>query len=106
MCGVFFGLALLFSPLHGLVARVRRLRRQRVQFASEALIVHLLNHERTSNQATESEVSHLSSELRWTPQFARQVMGWAMRNGLVERTNGHLALTNQGRTTAQQLARA
>ena len=105
MCGVFFGLALLFSPLHGLVARLRRLRRQRVQFASEALIVHLLNHERTPNQATESAVSHLNVELRWTPQFAQQVIGWATRHGLIERTNGHLVLTAQGRDNAQQLAR-
>lgn len=69
------------------------------------LIVHLLNHERTANQAPESGVSHFSGELRWTPQFAQQVMGWAMCNDLVERTNGHLALTARGRNTEQQLAR-
>jgi manganese/zinc/iron transport system permease protein len=103
MTGVFFLLAFLFSPSHGLVAKAARLRRQRVQFATENLIVHLFNHQREANEEHEAEVSHLSSELRWSPAFAQVVTFSAIQAGLVRRENGHLALTDQGMEQAQKL---
>ena len=103
MTGVFFALALLFSPSHGLVARARRLRRQQVQLAVESLIVHLFHHEETPAQATESAISHLGDELRWPPEFAQLAVRRASDDGLVERQNGHLLLTTRGRREAQAL---
>jgi manganese/zinc/iron transport system permease protein len=100
MTGLFFGLALLFSPLHGLVARAWRLRRLRVRLATESLVIHLLNHR---GDATESAVAHLSDELRWSPAFAQLTLRRAARDGLVARTNGHLALTPRGRDVARAL---
>ena len=106
MTGVCFGLAFLFSPLHGLVAKVRRLQRQRVEFAVETLLVHLLNHEQTADQQTESAIGHLSSELRWKADFARRVTNAGMRAGLLQQAGGQLALTPQGRATAMAQAAA
>jgi manganese/zinc/iron transport system permease protein len=100
MTGVFFAAALLFSPLHGLVARARRLRQQQIRLAAESLVIHLANHE---GDAAESAVDHLGDELRWRPEFAQATMRAAMRDGLVERENGHLALTDRGRSFAQSL---
>lgn len=103
MTGVLFGLALLFSPSQGLVARARRLEQQRTQFAVQTLLVHLLNHEATSAAADECSVDHLSGELRWTQPFAQKVMAWARRQGLVEEIDAHLMLTNEGRRRGQEL---
>jgi manganese/zinc/iron transport system permease protein len=100
MTGVFFGLALLFSPLHGLVARSRRLREQQVRLAAESLVIHLANHE---GDEAESAVAHLSEELRWAPDFAQLAVRTAQRDGLVEREDGHLALTTRGRSVARVL---
>lgn len=102
MTGVFFLLALAFSPSHGLVARAARLRRQRLQVALENLVVHLANHEHQAYEEHEAEVAHLSGELRWSPRFARRIIGLARRAYLVHQTNGHLALTEAGRELAQQ----
>lgn len=104
MTGAFFLLALLFSPLHGLVARARRLRRQRMQVAMENLIVHLFHHEREALEEHEAEMAHLSSELRWPPDFARRIVGTARRAQLVQQSDGHLSLTDQGRRLARQLS--
>lgn len=103
LAGVLFGLVLLFSPSHGLVAKARRRRRQRAQFASEMLVVHLFNHEDSAQQEAESAVSHLERELRWKPDFARNTINRAAHEGWIERTNGHLELTSQGRNVAQQV---
>ncbi|MCS6847236.1 MAG: metal ABC transporter permease [Anaerolineae bacterium] len=102
MTGAFFLLALLFSPSHGLVAKARRLQRQRMRVAMENLVVHLFNHEHQAYEEHEAEVAHLSSELRWQPGFARQVIGMAKRAQLVQQANGHLMLTGTGRELAQR----
>ncbi len=102
MTGVCFLLALLFSPSHGLVAKARRLDRQRKKLGLETLLVHLLNHEGDLAEAHEAEMAHLSSELRWTPEFAQSIVGAAKRSDLVHQNNGCLQLTLQGRAMAQQ----
>ncbi len=104
MTGVFFGLALLFSPSQGIVAKVRRLAEQRVQFAAEMLIVHLFNHENTPEAAAESSVDHLHNDLRWSPDLAQRAIRRASTQGLVKREADHLSLTPQGRNIARSLA--
>ncbi len=99
MTGVFFGAALLFSPLHGLVAGSRRLREQRFHIAAESLVIHLANH---PGDETETAVAHLIEELRWQPVFALGVTRRAVRQGFVTRTDGHLALTDRGRQWAEE----
>ncbi|MDW8328149.1 MAG: hypothetical protein RMK99_16420 [Anaerolineales bacterium] len=101
IAGLFFGLALVFSPTHGALARALRLRRQRAQFAGETLVMHLATHEHTAEAHAESAVAHLSEELRWTPAFAQQTVERAVRSGLVTHTDGHLTLTEAGRDLAQ-----
>ena len=103
VAGGLFGLAWLFSPLHGLIARGRRLAQQRAHFNAETLIVHLHTHEATLSEAAESAVAHLNDELRWNPQTAQRAIGWATQRGWVQRTNGRLALTGQGRQLAERL---
>lgn len=103
MTALFFAAALLFSPAHGLLARARRARRNRSRFAAEVLVVHLLTHEGSAAQAAESLVSHLSDELRWTAETARQTVARARASGLVAQANGHLQLTDAGRQTAREV---
>jgi manganese/zinc/iron transport system permease protein len=102
MAGIVFGLAFVFAPERGLVARLRRQSRQRLDFAQIMLTAHLLNHENTPQAAIESRVDHLSEHLRWEPAFAQQVVRRAEQRGLVERHNGYMSLTAQGRVVAQE----
>ena len=39
--------------------------------------------------------------MRWEPNFATTVVGQAVHEGLVQRSNGDLALTEAGRARAQ-----
>ena len=95
-------ISLLFAPERGIVARARRQRRQKWQFAAEALSVHLLNHEGEPDEAEENTVEHMSAHMRWDDRFARRAVRWAVTHDLVTRMNGHLELTAYGRETARR----
>lgn len=101
VAGLIFAAALLFAPEHGLIAKRARRSRNRKQFATEMLVVHLSNHEGTPEQRTESTLAHLQQELRWTAEFATQVVRRATQARLIELQNGYLELTEHGRTLAQ-----
>ena len=101
--GALFGLALLFSPRQGLVARAWQARRNRATFASEMLVVHLLNHETAPDHEEEASVDHLSQGLRWAPARTELAISSAVRRGWIERVNSHLELTDPGRQVAQRV---
>ena len=101
MLGVLFLGVFLLAPSRGLLAQARRRGRQRWEFAQTALAIHLLNHENTPQMAAECRVDHLHYHLRWEPAFATTVVGQAERAGLIQRSNGDLRLTADGRERAQ-----
>lgn len=101
VAGILFLLTMIFSPSQGMVARIIQLRQQRLYFATENLVIHLRTHENTSVAESESQIEHLSSELRWKPEFAQRVIQNAIQKDYILRTNGHLALTDTGREFAE-----
>lgn len=96
-------LSLLLAPERGILARARRESRQRWQFAAEALAVHLLNHEGGPDEAEESALAHMGAHMRWSDDFARRAVRWAVTNGLVTRVSGRLKLTPYGREVARRV---
>ena len=100
--GLVFFAAFLFAPGRGVAAVLRRRRQQRWTFAQKMLAIHLLHHEGSPEAAQESRVAHLQEHLQWAPDFAARVVRLARENALVERTNGHLVLTEAGRRLAQE----
>ncbi len=101
--GVVFLLIFLLAPQRGVVAVMRRRARQRWTFAQAALAIHLFNHEETSVESDENRLDHLTEHLHWDPAFAHQVVQSAQRQNLIERNNGHLILTHEGRALAQTM---
>jgi manganese/zinc/iron transport system permease protein len=99
--GVMFGLAALFSPSHGILARTFRRRRLRERFAVELLLLHL-NHHRTGSERPD----HLARELNWSDDWLGRVIGSAITSGFVYDDAGRIALTEAGRTAAASHAMA
>jgi manganese/zinc/iron transport system permease protein len=96
-------ISLLLAPERGLVAQARQRSRQRIQFAAEALVVHLLNHEGDSDEAHESGLEHMIVHMHWDQDFAGRVTRWAVTRDLVRRINGRLRLTGYGREVARRV---
>ncbi|GAB4365027.1 MAG: metal ABC transporter permease [Calditrichia bacterium] len=101
MVGFLFGAVFLFAPRRGLVALARRRFKQRVLFAMETLLVHLLNHEGLPEQEQECRVEHLPRHLNWSDSFVRRVLRQGEKERLMIRRNNHLRLTEEGRQKAQ-----
>jgi manganese/zinc/iron transport system permease protein len=100
MMGITFALALLFAPQRGLVARSLRQRRQRWEFAQTMLVVHLFNHSGLAEESAEYNPVHLQDHMRWTPEFARQVLRQVEHKGLVTIDQDSLKLTSLGQQQA------
>ena len=100
--GIFFVLVFLLAPQRGLLSIALRRARQKWEFAQTMLAIHLLHHEGTPDAVVESRVDHLWEHLRWTPQFAEEVIRYAERKGMVRRRSGSLQLTEDGRALAQE----
>lgn len=101
MTGVFFALALLFSPHQGLIAQGFRRRQQKLDHDCVALVVHLHTHQDTPAMARENTARALTEHLRWSPQRARAVILRALDRDLIARDASLLRLTAKGEATAQ-----
>jgi manganese/zinc/iron transport system permease protein len=102
MTGASFLISYLFAPERGLLAQARRRQNQRIEFALTMLTMHIANHTAAQEAELENEVIHLNEHLKWTSQFAMEVVGIAERNGLVNQKNGLLTLTENGLKRASQ----
>jgi manganese/zinc/iron transport system permease protein len=102
MTGGSFLAAYLLAPERGLIARTRRRQGQRLEFAITMLTMHIAHHTATEETEQENRVRRLNEHLKWSPQFATQIIGLAERNGLVRQQNGLLTLTESGLRRSQQ----
>jgi manganese/zinc/iron transport system permease protein len=102
MTGVSFLLAYLLAPERGLIAQARRRRAQRIEFALTMLTMHISQHTARHEAEQENQVKGLHEHLKWSPQFAEEVVDIAERNGLIRQQNGLVMLTASGLKRAQQ----
>lgn len=103
MAGVIFVFVLFLAPERGLISRWARLRRQRTQFAAEALLVHLLHHAGSPDERSECAVAHMGHHFRWSEPFAKQIVAVAQQQDWIESVEGCLHLTPAGRTLAAEV---
>jgi manganese/zinc/iron transport system permease protein len=102
MTGISFLAAYLFAPERGVIAQVRRRRGQRLEFALTMLTMHISQHTARQEAEQENQALRIHEHLKWSPQFATEIVGLAERNGLIHQQNGLLTLTESGLKRAQQ----
>jgi manganese/zinc/iron transport system permease protein len=102
MTGFSFLSAYLLAPERGLIAQVRRRRGQRIEFALTMLTMHIAHHTATHEAEQENQVTRLDEHLKWSPEFAMEIVRIAERNGLLREQGGLLTLTEHGLKRSQQ----
>jgi manganese/zinc/iron transport system permease protein len=102
MTGISFLAAYLFAPERGLIAQARRRQGQRIEFALTMLTMHISQHTARHEAEQENQVMRLHEHLKWSPQFAMEIVGIAERNGLIRQQKGLITLTESGLIRAQQ----
>jgi manganese/zinc/iron transport system permease protein len=102
MTGASFLIAYFFAPERGLIAQARRRQGQRVEFALTMLTMHIAHHTATHEAEQENQVTRLDEHLKWSPQFAIEIVRLAEQNGLIQQQDGLLILTESGLKRSQQ----
>ncbi len=102
MLGLLFALAFVFAPQRGLVVQALRRRRHRREFFETMVLIHLLHHEGTPEQAEESRIDRLHEHLRWKPAQITEVTQRLFDDGKALLQEGQLFLTEQGREQARE----
>lgn len=101
--GGFFMATLLLSPRHGLLAKAVRRSRQRSEFTTGLLIVHLLQHEDTPAAEEENRADRLRHHLKWPESKVVKELELAGRAGLIRRDGTMIRLTQLGAERAKEL---
>lgn len=102
MCGVLFGLAFVLVPERGLLAQAMRRRRQKREFTTMMLLIHLYTHEDLPEAVSECRIDHLTEHLSWPAHTAEKVVEEAVESKFAARDNGLLLLTDRGREVARE----
>lgn len=102
MTGVFFCFTYLIAPHRGLLAIARQRARQRIDFAVEMLLVHLLNHEGLPEAEQECRRIHLSDHLHWENKFINRVVRSSQKEKFLIIEGDFLKLTPKGRSLAKE----
>ena len=101
MTGFFFILALLFSKEHGILYKIYTFKTQKIKFASTLLVIQLLHHENTKTESFENSFTNLISHMNWQPDFAKQVISYALSKNLIIQDDNHFSLNSLGREIAK-----
>lgn len=102
LLGGLFLVAIFWAPRYGLVPQIRFQKRQRMEFAVQTLVGHLINHEHTDHAQEECDVKHLEGEFGWTPKWVQAVVSQARARHWVILENDGLAVTPEGRAALVQ----
>lgn len=101
LAGVILTIAILFSPSHGVFARVIRRSRLANQVATDDLIGAIYRlHEQGQKHITTHQLSEQLRSLHPDASLKR-----ASRSGLITLNNGHVYLSEQGEQAARELIR-
>ncbi|MBT5856167.1 metal ABC transporter permease [bacterium] len=104
MTGLFFTLALLFSPSQGLVTKFLTWKEQQVQFSAQMLAVQLLSHEGTDIESSENTIDNMVDHMGWRERDARRITRYAVQQGYIQREEKLLSLTPFGRELARKIS--
>jgi len=100
VAGLLFLAALLFSPSHGLLARLLQLWRMGRRLSGQLLLLHL------RKEGEVVPVSTLERRFGWTAPRLRRVLSGLLRSGWVEREGEGLRLTPRGAEVLETTGRA
>ncbi len=102
MAGLIFAIIFVVAPGRGLLSRKLKQIRQKWEFAHDLLLVHLLNHEGSSDYYEESGIEHLHEHMLWGRSFGMRIVNMARKRGNVILKDDHLELTVKGRQLARE----
>ncbi len=106
MMFLFFLLAWVLSPRHGLISAAIRRRWQRQEFAGQMILGHIRHHQHGASADQELAVDELHTHLRWPARRTQRVLARLRAHNLVQIQDGYLQLTERGEKHSQAFLRS
>lgn len=98
--GITFLLVFVFAPKIGLITSLNRRKKQKIEFAGDSLLFHILNHEGEENEAVENGVLTISKHLNWDEKFLEKILDDLKNREKIYIEDKTIKLTNSGRKYA------
>ncbi|MDI9636599.1 metal ABC transporter permease [Kamptonema cortianum] len=106
MLGIIFLASVLFAPNRGVIAARAKRMKHRLELSIQALLIHLSQHQGSSEELIESSKDHLEQELGWSKKWVNRIVASSTRRGLVTTASNRCQLTSKGAELARQAALA
>ena len=91
--GILFLIVYLFAPDKGLISVLHRQKRQKIEVQLLTFLLHLQNHEETS----ERHINHLNEHINWGAIRSKSVLELALKNNMIFIESDIISLTKKGR---------
>lgn len=101
MTGIIFFLVFIFAPKRGLITTITRRKRQKVEFAGNSLLFHILNHEGEEDEEIESGVNTIKDHLNWSEDFLNNILNDLKDREKIYIEGDTIKLTSSGRQYTQ-----
>jgi manganese/zinc/iron transport system permease protein len=102
MLGLIFFFTYLFATERGIVAVMRRRKRQKQEFNQLTLVAHVYNHAGKEEALEENNMNHFSGHFNWNEITAKETVFLAKQNDLVYVETNLIYLTEKGRRFAEE----
>ena len=96
MVGIIFLLVFLVASQNGIIAAAQPKTKQRVEFAIEILLVHLLNHKHLTKASTGCCINYLPEHFHWEKSLIDRVVTDAKVKNHIQKEKDFLTLTENG----------
>ena len=99
--GVIFIFVLIISPKKGLISTFRRKKKQKVEFSTKILLIHIFNHSNTESEKEECGIDTMEYHLRWDRRFFNKILERAKERKFIYIDSGIFKISDKGKEYIQ-----
>lgn len=103
MTGILFLIVFISAPKRGLVSVLFRKSRQRKTFARNTLLLHICNHQDTSEEQEENGIATIGKHLHWDDKKLKKVMQSLLQDDMITLDDNIVIVTPKGGAESQKV---
>ena len=101
MVGLIFFIVFIFAPDRGLLSIIKRRKKQKYEFANISFLMHIMNHENTDMEKSESSIDTIQNHLQWDRKFLNEILSSSIENEYIfVNEDGIIKVTKEGKKFA------
>ncbi len=103
--GIVFFIVFIFAPDRGLVATISRRKKQKYHYANISFLMHIIHHENTEAEKSESSMDTIHDHLHWNKALLNKILNTSLENKYINiNEEGIIKSTDIGRQFVNSLS--